>query len=63
MAIPTCPKCDNRSFMTTEFEPLKSAFKLIAVHCSKCGAVVGVVDYYNIGSQLKKLAEKLGVSI
>ena len=61
MAIPRCPKCESSSFENSEVEPRRSNFKLIFVHCSSCGAVVGVVDYYNIGAELKEIRAKLGV--
>jgi hypothetical protein len=60
-----CPRsdCKGTSFKVEEFEPNGSAFRLMAVACSTCGAVVGVMDYWNIGAQLKKLASRLNVSI
>lgn len=61
MALPTCPKCDSRVFRLTEFEPLESKFKLNAVHCSSCGAVVAVLDYYNTGAMLDKIMKRLGI--
>lgn len=65
MALPTCPKpdCNSHLFSTQILEPSGSAFKLFAVCCSRCGAVVGVMDYYNLGSMLVKLGKKLGVDV
>ena len=59
MAYSKCPKCDNTFFELVENSPAKSNFKLMFVQCSKCGAVVGVMDYYNIGSVIKKVEEKI----
>ena len=63
MALPTCPKCDNRVFELNAFTPLRSNYKLYAVNCTQCGAVVGVQEYFNSGALLTKLAEKLGVKM
>jgi len=63
MSTPRCPKCDHTSFQMTEISPERSAFKLMAVHCSGCGTIVGTMDYYNIGTLLHKIAKKIGVSL
>lgn len=63
MAYPTCPKCDNHIFELRELSPLGSSVKLNTVQCTKCGAVVGVTDYYNTASLLFELAKKLGVQL
>jgi hypothetical protein len=63
MARPTCPKCDNARFQVSEIEPMNSNFKLMATHCTSCGAVVGVSDYYNIGTLIHKLAKALRVEL
>jgi hypothetical protein len=63
MAIPTCPKCPSHIFAVTEFEPIGANFKHMAIHCSSCGAVVGVMDYYNIGNMLKMIGRKLGLNL
>jgi predicted nucleic-acid-binding Zn-ribbon protein len=55
----TCPKCDGQRFELRTIEPLRSNWKYNAVQCSKCGAVVGVVDYYNVGFLVRELAKKL----
>lgn len=62
MAMSTCVKCGNHTFEVKEAEPVNSKFKLMFVQCSGCGGVVGVMDYFNIGYFVKKIAEKLGVS-
>lgn len=59
MALPKCAKCDSLLFETKEFTPSNSNFKLIAVQCAMCGAVVGVLDYYNIGTKLNGIEDAL----
>lgn len=56
----TCPKCGSISFEVATVEPNKSNHKLNFVRCSSCGGVVGVLDFYNIGSLLQNLAKELG---
>jgi Fe2+ or Zn2+ uptake regulation protein len=46
-----------------EAEPTGSKYKVMFVQCSSCGAVVGVVDYYNIPGLLEKIAAKLGFKL
>lgn len=59
MALSVCPKCSSHSFETVEATPSKSNFKLFFVQCSSCGCVVGVLDYYNIGTKLKELEKDI----
>lgn len=59
MAISKCPKCDNTFFELVENSPAKSKYKLSFVQCSRCGAVVGAMDYLNIGTVLNQVEEKL----
>jgi hypothetical protein len=61
MAHSKCPKCDNGYFEVTENSPSKSNFKLLFVQCSSCGSVVGTIDYFNIGTLVKELKEKVGL--
>lgn len=63
MAVPTCPKCDSRTFETQVFEPRGSRFKLMSVNCTSCGAVVGVTDFWNIGQTLMDLGKRLGFDL
>lgn len=51
--------CDENSFEMVEDSPSGSAFKIMLVQCSSCGAVVGVMDYYNIGAKLDELEKKI----
>jgi len=59
MAISKCPKCDNTFFELVENSPSKSNYKLLFVQCSRCGTVVGAMDYYNIGTVLNKVENNL----
>jgi len=63
MAVSTCPKCDSHTFEIVENTPKNSKFKLQFVQCSKCGAVIGVMDSYNIGSLLHKLAKAMNLQV
>lgn len=63
MAYSNCIKCGNVTFEVVENEPLNSSFKLNFIQCAKCGGVVGVMDYYNIGSMLEKLGQRLSVDL
>jgi predicted nucleic-acid-binding Zn-ribbon protein len=63
MARPICPKCDNPTFQITEIEPIDGKYKLNAIHCAKCGAVVGVKEFYNLGQLIYDLAKKLNVKL
>lgn len=61
MASPTCIKCGNSTFEVKENAPKNSNFKIMFIQCTSCGGVVGVMDYFNIGNFVKKIADKLGV--
>ena len=70
MALPSCPKCNNHLFEIHQAEPSGSAYKLMFVQCSSCGAVAGVLDFFNIGAKLskqdealKKIARALNISV
>ena len=63
MARSTCMKCGGVEFEMVENEPRDSNWKYMFVQCAACGGVVGVVDYFNIGDLVKKLAERLGVKV
>jgi translation initiation factor 2 beta subunit (eIF-2beta)/eIF-5 len=63
MAVSKCVKCDSTRFELKAMEPADSRYRLYAVQCAACGGVVGVLEGLNTGVLLKKLAQKLGVSI
>jgi hypothetical protein len=70
MAMSSCPKCGGHIFELEERAPSGSNFKPQFVQCASCGAVVGAMDYYNIGSlihqqneAIKKIASALNVYV
>lgn len=63
MATTQCAKCGSHGFEMVHYTPKGSRFKLNFVQCSSCGAVVGVLDYYNIGNLIAELGQKLGVKL
>jgi len=63
MAISTCTKCDNTQFEVKEVSPRESNFILNFVQCNSCGAVIGVIDYFNVGELIHQLAEELNVPL
>ena len=58
-----CPHCQKSGFEVATEEPKDSNFKLMFVRCQWCKTVVGVLDYYNIGTLVHKLAKKLNVNL
>lgn len=65
MALSTCPKsgCNSHFFEIVEHTPSDSRFKHNFVQCSSCGTVVGVLDFYNIGQLIYRLAAKLKIKL
>lgn len=63
MARSACPKCEDTRFELQENTPTKSAYRLMFVQCSSCGAVVGVLDMHNIGALLEKICSHLGIRL
>jgi len=63
MIKPSCPKCGHAEFEMTEIIPKNSQFKMTAIHCSKCGSIVGTHAYENTGILIRLLAKKLKVSL
>jgi predicted nucleic-acid-binding Zn-ribbon protein len=69
MAFPTCVKCGLTVFELSEYIPTGSRFKFYFIHCSGCGGVVGVTEFYHVGTRLAKIqqlvtaiAKRLGIS-
>jgi len=58
-----CPSCSNTEFEVVNETPVNSNYELIFVRCTSCKSVVGVIDYYNVGTLIKKLAAKLKVDL
>lgn len=64
MQLPSkCPKCEASNFETVLESPKNSNFKVQFIRCASCRAVVGVMDYYNIGKLIHVLAEKLRLDL
>jgi uncharacterized Zn finger protein len=63
MAQSKCPKCESTSFELVLRTPSGSDYQLSFIQCSQCGGVVGVLDFYNIGDLILRLAEKLNVPL
>lgn len=58
-----CPVCNSTEFEVVNEIPANSNYELIFVRCRKCLSVIGVIDYYNVGALIKKLAFKLKVDL
>jgi hypothetical protein len=58
-----CPKCENTEFEVVNEKPVNSNYELIFIRCTKCFTTVGVIDYYNVGALIKKLATKLKIDL
>jgi hypothetical protein len=63
MARSTCIKCGGLRFEMVENEPVGSNYKFMFVQCAKCGGVVGVLDFFNIGDLIQKLARGLRIDL
>ena len=58
-----CPKCTNAEFEVVNETPVNSNYELIFVRCANCQTVVGVIDFYNVGALVKKLATQLKIDL
>lgn len=56
-----CPtsNCNGTSFHMAEHTPSGSNYKLMAISCTKCGAVVNFHEYFNSGAKLVNIEEML----
>lgn len=63
--IPKCsdPKCSSTLFKSSVVEPIDSKFKIQVIHCVTCGCAIGVLEYYNIGAVLHKVAKALKIDL
>ena len=59
MALSKCPHCDGKIFELQEVSPIGAAYKSTFVQCSGCGAPVGAMDYFNVGTLLKNQEAKI----
>lgn len=58
-----CPKCENTSFEMVEDTPTKSEFKLNYIRCSSCKTFISVLEHFNIGNTLNRLAIALKINL
>ena len=58
-----CLKCENTTFEVVNDVPVNSNYELIFVRCEKCHTVVSAIDYYNVGTLIKKLAQKMNLDL
>lgn len=58
MAISKC-NCGNTTFEMVENTPIGSSYRVNFIQCSKCGNVVGVMDYFNIGTKANNIETAL----
>ena len=58
-----CPRCENTEFEAVNEKPVNSNYEIIFIRCTKCRTVIGTLDYYNVGTLVKKLAEKLKIDL
>ncbi len=63
MAKSTCVKCGSHNFETVVNTPEQSKFQLLFIQCAECGNVVGVLDYFNIGTLIKQFAKRLHINL
>lgn len=59
---PKCPVCSNETYIVSLIEPIGSTRKLAAVHCSVCGAIVGMELAHDIETRIRALEQKLAPS-
>lgn len=57
------PVCQSTLFEIVDETPTGSKYVLSFVRCSSCKTVVGVLDYYNLGDMMHKMAEKLRINL
>lgn len=56
MALSKCGYCKMTSFEIKEVSPQGGRYKQMFVQCAHCGVPVGVLEYYNTGSQIEKMS-------
>jgi predicted nucleic-acid-binding Zn-ribbon protein len=50
----SCGKCDGSSFKLHEVTVTGAAYRMYAVQCTSCGTPIGVTEFFDNGSLLKK---------
>lgn len=62
MALSVCPKCNKTEFELAESPTLRGggySTKVWFVQCASCGAVVGVIDYFNVTHRIREVEAKV----
>jgi hypothetical protein len=59
MAQSTCPHCENKTFELSERTPTHSTLKVNFVQCSKCGAPIGALSFFDAGVLMKKQEKEI----
>jgi hypothetical protein len=59
MASSNCIRCNNSTFEIKENSPRGSRVKFFLLQCTSCGGVVGMTDYYPVGSETHGLSKRL----
>jgi hypothetical protein len=62
MPLPACPRCYKTEFEIAESDELRGGgyrTKVWFVQCSSCGAIVGVIDYFNLTHRIRELEAKV----
>lgn len=61
MALSSCPKCHKTEFDLAEKQLRGNGYttKVLFVQCASCGAVIGVLDYFNATHILREIEAKL----
>ena len=54
-----CLKCDHDKFEIVENTPANSEATILFVQCASCKAVVGVMDFYNLGNMMHRLEKNV----
>jgi hypothetical protein len=54
-----CGHCGKSGTKIAEISPSGASYKQIAITCSGCSAILGVTDYYNVGTLLKQQEKEI----
>lgn len=65
MAASRCPRdaCGGTTFEIKEVRVRDASYRMNAVQCATCGAVVGIRDFQNTSVLVQELAKKLGFNL
>jgi hypothetical protein len=65
MTTSRCPRadCTSTAFEIKELQVHDAVYRMNAVQCRACGAVVGVRDFQNTSVLVQELAHKLGFKL